>query len=246
MKSDQTMQAATDLIAALAKSDTPEQAALIGDRLLLSWWRLLEEGKLIEADTALAAFQRKSGHHPLGQKMDELTLAMAVSGEVKAQLAARGVPKKMDLATLERAASAFAGWPAWAMAPEGRMLHARALLACGQLPAAQAVIARLSREPYPQDWRLMAMLEAGTAEGVDTVLRSRRHAEAVYVTDRGRIDGKLDEDCWKKGEWFDLKPWNSPPASGVPFPPPASGGPISPPVIHGGPTTPSLPRRRSA
>lgn len=194
----QTYAAASDLVAALETAETPDAAALLADRLLLAWRRLLAEGKLIEADRVLAALLRKGRHHPLSQKMDVLALAASVSREWQAQLRGRGRPEPMKVERLRRAGAGFARWAAWSLAPAGRMLHAKVLVATGQLPAARKVLARLSREPYDDAWRRCALLELATPATADQALLGRRRAVAAAVAQRGRMDGRLEEDCWRR------------------------------------------------
>ncbi len=201
---DQTHAAATDLIAQLERSETPESAALVADRLLLSWWRLLAEGKLIEADLVMARFLKNGKHHPLYRKMNVLALAAAASAECKAQLRARGRPEPMKIETLARAAKSFAGWPAWSLSPAGRILHAKALFAAGQLPQARKIVGKLSREPYGPHWRRCALLELGGAESADAALRGRRRVEAAFAAERGRFDGLLTETSWRQARSFAL------------------------------------------
>jgi photosystem II stability/assembly factor-like uncharacterized protein len=199
-----TYAAATDLIGQLERARTPEPAALAADRLLLIWWRLLEEGKLIQADLVMARFLKAGRHHPLYRKMNVLALAAAASAECKAQLRARGRPEPMGIETLQRAANALAGWPTWCLSPPGRMLHAKALLAAGQLPQARKIVSALSREPYEPHWRRCALLELGGAASADAALRGRRRAVAAFVAERGRLDGRLTEAAWQQARVFPL------------------------------------------
>lgn len=208
-----TYSAVAPLTAALKAAETPDAAALAADRLLLTWHRLLDEGRLIEADHVLAAFAKGGKHHPLSQKMDVLALALAASGECKAQLRALGLPADRKPAVLEKAVAGFAAWPAWSLGPAGQMLHAKALAATGQLVGARKVLARLAREPYPAHWRRCAMLELGSGELVDAALRGRRRTTAELVAERGRLDGRLDEQSWRQAPRLRL---------GVPY---GAGGP---------------------
>ena len=203
---DRTYTAATDLMAQLDRKDLPAPAALLADRLLLCWWRLLAEGKLIEADRVLTCLLRTGKHHGLYPKMNVLALAAATSAEWKAQLRARGLPEPVKLQVLERAAGGFAGWPAWSLSAAGRMLHAKALLAAGKLPEARAVLGKLAREPYELPWRRCAMLELNEPETREEALRGRRRAVAAFVAERGKLDGLLTEAAWKQARGFALRP----------------------------------------
>jgi hypothetical protein len=167
---------------------------------------------------------QKSRHHPLGQKLDVLALAAAASSEWQAQLRARGLPETLKLERLQRAVGGFAAWAAWSLAPAGRMLHAKLLAATGQLPAAQNVLRRLAREPYPDAWRRCAMLELAAPEGADEALLGRRQAVAAFVAEAGRLDGRLEERSWRQQERLLLRPQRAAGAAGATS---RDGGPAS-------------------
>jgi len=202
---NQTYAATVDVIAAFNSAGSPESTALAADRLMLCWWRLLAEGRLVEADEALAVLLAKDNHHPLGGKLRVLALAKEASGEWRAQLRGRGLGRAMKPGALQAAVTAFAReWP-WSLTPDGQMLLARGLAATGQAPAARKVLGLLSQAPQPAHWRRCALLELGPA-AADAALRGRRHVAAAYVTERGRFDGRLDEACWTTSRPWALRP----------------------------------------
>jgi len=194
----QIYSAATDLIAQLSRDPAADGAALLADRLLLCWWRLFDEGKLVEADTVMTKFITLGKSHPRYESISLLVLATAASGEYQAQLATRGRAKPMKLATLERAATGLSRWPVWSLWAPGRMLHAKALAAAGQLPQARSVLAGLSREPYAWPWRRCALLELNEPATLETALQGRRRLAAAFVTEAGRLDGALTEAAWNR------------------------------------------------
>ena len=151
--------AASDLVAALEKNQDPNHATIASDRLVLAWLRLLQDGKLIQADTVQFALMKKSRHHPLGQKLDVIGLATTVSSEWQAQLRRLGLPNKLPTKKLERAVEGYARMPAWALTPAGRMLLARAMLAAGKLPQAKRELRQLAQVPSD---RLAELRHAGT------------------------------------------------------------------------------------
>ena len=202
----QTYRAADDVIGMMKQAGSPESAALAADRLLLCWRQLLAEGKLIEADHALAAFGAHGGPHPLSERLAAVALAAAVSAEWRAQVRAHGLPADRKVEHTQAAVAAFSRRPAWALAPEGLMLYAKALAGMGFAPPAARALRQLSREPYPIEWRRCALLELASAETTEEALRGRRRATAKFIAERGRFDGRLDEACWKAAPVLDLRP----------------------------------------
>jgi len=202
----QTHTAAVDIASALADANSEASAVLAADRLLLAWWRLLEEGSLTQADQALSVFLRKGRYHPLSQRFDVLALATAVSQEWRIQLRRHGLPTRMKLQTLQKAVAGYAEWAAWSLTPAGRLLHGKALAATGQLPAAKAVYRKLAAEAYPLPWRRCAMLELGSREMLEAAVRDRPHAAARFVAEPARFDGRLDEPAWAKARLIPLQP----------------------------------------
>ncbi len=200
-----TGSALPELRAALADANTPDELALASDRLLLCWHRLMSEGKLIEADTALAAFAAKGSPHPLGQRMDVLAMAAAASSQWKAQLRAAGRPEGIDPERLQAAASGFSRWPAWALSPAGRMLHAHVLAAAGRAPQAAKVLRSLAGGTYDEPWRQCALLEMGDVGRLEEALRGRTRILAPVVAEPGRLDGELDEPCWQAARAHPLR-----------------------------------------
>jgi len=198
--------AAVELADVLEKTRDPNDAAIAADRLLLAWLKLLRDGKLIQADAAQLALMKKGRAHPLGQKLDVINLASAVSSEWQAQLLRLGRPNRLTTETIERAADAYGQMPAWALMPEGRMLLVRSLLAAGKLPRARQELGQLSAEPYPIAWRRCAMLElGGSDEIVQEALKGRVTVTAALSTERGKFDGQLDDACWSKIEPLELR-----------------------------------------
>ena len=197
--------AAVELADVLEKTKDPNDAAIAADRLLLAWMKLMRDGKLIQADAAQLALMKKSRAHPLGQKLDVISLAAAVSSEWQAQLLRLGRPNKLPTETLERAAEAYGLMPAWALTSEGRMLLIRSLLAAGKLPQAQRELGQLSAGPYPIEWRRLAMLElGGSAELVEEAIKDRVIATAALSAEQGKFDGRLNDACWGKIEPLEL------------------------------------------
>lgn len=189
--------AATNLVASLTNTRDPNNAAIAADRVVLAWQRLLQDGKLIQADAVQFALMKKAKHHPLGQKLDVIALATTVSSEWQAQLRRAGLPNRLPTKTLERAVEGYARMPAWALTPAGRMLLIRAMLAAGKLPQAKRELRQLAAKPHPIAWRACALLELGdSAENVQAALENRTTATALAATEPGKFDGKLDETCW--------------------------------------------------
>jgi hypothetical protein len=198
--------AATELAAVLDETQDPNDATIAADRLLLAWLKLLRDGKLIQADAAQRALMKKGRAHPLGQKLDVICLASAISSEWQAQLLRLGRPNRLPTEAIERAAEAYGRMPAWALTPEGRMLLIRSLLAAGKLPQAQRELGQLSAEPYPIAWRRCAMLElGGSAEIVQEALKDRVTATATLSAEPGKFDGRLDDACWSQVQPLELR-----------------------------------------
>jgi len=215
----QTYQAAAGIVRAMRNAGSPQSATLAADRLLLCWRQLLAEGRLIEADHTLAAFLEGSAPHPLRDRIAAAALAMAISCEWQAQLRARGRPHPTDLDRRHRALAAFGRRKAWSEAPEGRMLYAKGLAAAGLAPRAVPVFRALAQAPYPPAWRRCALLELvrpGSTVSAGQALRDRRCVAAAPVTEAGRFDGRLEEDCWKKAEAIVLRPGGPGEPGGVP------------------------------
>lgn len=209
--------AATELVAALKKAQDPNDAAIASDRVLLAWLRLLQDGKLIQADAVQFALMKKAGHHPLRQKLDVISLATTVSWEWQAQLSRLGLPNSLPTETLERAAEGYARMPAWALTPEGRMLLVRALLAAGKLPQAKRELRQLAAKPYPIAWQRCALLELGdSAEVIQAALKGRTTVSALLTTDRGKFDGRLDEPCWTQAQPIPLRTFSPSKAESAP------------------------------
>jgi len=198
--------AASELVAALEKARDPNDAAIAADRLLLAWLRLLQDGKLIQADAVQHVLMKKAAHHPLRRKLDVVSLASAISSEWQAQLRRLGLPNNLSTETLERAAKRYARMPAWALTPDGRMLLVRALLAAGKLPQAKRELRQLADKPYPPAWRRCALLElGGSDEVIQAALKGRTTATALLTTERGKFDGRLNEKCWTEAKPIPLR-----------------------------------------
>jgi len=198
--------AAIALAAVLDKTQDPNDATIAADRLLLAWLKLLRDGKLIQADAAQLALMKKGRAHPLGQKLDVISLASAISSEWQAQLLRLGRPNRLTTEAIERAAEAYGRMPAWALTPEGRMLLIRAMLAAGKLPQAQRELGQLSAEPYPIAWRRCAMLElGGSSEIIQEALRDRITVTATLSAEAGKFDGRLDDACWSRTQPLELR-----------------------------------------
>jgi len=185
-----TTVAATQLAAtAEQQKDDP----LAADRLLLAWWRLMAEGRLMHADAALDAFVKFGRGHPLYRRFNVLALALKGSGEFAAQRRTHVPRVRPGTSDLNSAAKRFASWSHWSETPAGRMLRAKVLAAGGRGPEAREVLKKLAAAPYGPDWRTCAAVELSrdlSAAG------ARRVVTARAISAEGKFDGLLDEPFW--------------------------------------------------
>ena len=194
---DRIATALDPLAAAARKANDPAAAVLAADRALLVWGRLLQQGRLVQAEQALDLFLDLAPQHPLHQRMAAIALARDFSAEWGAQRAQQAPPVGRQ-SRLQEAIKRFAASQAWSTMASGRMLHAKALASSGREPAANDVYNLLAAEPYPADWRQCARAEAGLPVPLDTHQEKRRGIAAQNVSEPGNLDGRLDEPFWQR------------------------------------------------
>jgi len=203
---DQTPLAAADLTTTMDKTADANVAALAADRLLLATWRLMEEGKIVEADAALRDFALKGRPHPLARQAELTALAAGVSAEWEAQLRVRGRPRRLTRDALVRAAGALEQAPLWAQEADVRVLRAHVLAAAGDAPAAGKLLEGIVEgAAYGGDWLAFAVTEAGRGVPLDVPVPMRRRAIAESVSEAGRLDGALDEKAWREAPQLALE-----------------------------------------
>jgi photosystem II stability/assembly factor-like uncharacterized protein len=193
----ETHAAAIGLAATLDKTDDPNMQALATDRLLLASRRLMEEGRLLEADAALRAVVRRSRPHGMARRAELTALAAAASSEWQTQLRRQGVPERLAPDTLTKAAGGLDRFPAWAGEAEVRVLQARALAAGGDAVEPEKIFEALAGPAFAEVWRVMALSELGRAAPAGVPLPERPSAIAATTAEAGRLDGALDEAVWR-------------------------------------------------
>ncbi|MCK4602024.1 MAG: hypothetical protein KAU28_06135, partial [Phycisphaerae bacterium] len=198
-----TVATALEQLADAAKeySDDP----LAADRLLLGWFRLLEEGRLHQADQALNQFFQLGQKHPLYQQIGVLALATSASGEWTAQYRMQGPPQKDFRTAFPGAVKRFAALRPWSTTAAGRVLHAKALAATGRSAEALEILKKLASGPYEPHWRALARLELGERPSPGEVEHETTRAAAKFTGVRGNIDGRLNEPFWKAAPQAALK-----------------------------------------
>ena len=212
--------AATDLAGALAKTNDPDDTAIAEDRLLLAWDKFLADGKLVQAEYIRRTIMTKAMAHPLGEKLEVLNIAAALSSEYQAQLRRQGRPEEMSAKDFAANVDAFSHVPAWTFTPSGRMLLANALRAIGKPDDARRQMGILAAEPYPLAWRRCAITELGRSDAVSAkVLKGRPVVAASLATEPGKFDGRLDDACWTTVVPIPLRPVA--PETPTPRPPPS-------------------------
>jgi photosystem II stability/assembly factor-like uncharacterized protein len=203
---DRIMTALPDLLRAAAEKpkDGFDPSLAAADRILLTWRRLCEQGRIVQATQARDEFLRVGKSHPLYRMMNVRTLATTCSTEYNAQRV-RVTPdvSPMDAAA-GRAAKKFASWHPWADDGPGRMLLTRTILATAspnEIPRARAralkVLGAMIRGSYPDVWRQRAAFESDCLHHRPYKTVGRIGLVAPIVTQPGDIDGRLDEDAWK-------------------------------------------------
>ncbi len=169
---------------------------LPADRMAMLWERLRRTGKLAEADAARNAFLQAGGDHPLHDRIGMLSLSEWVSSEWQAAAQRDGVPVRRDLTHIRAAAKTFDDWPAWNTTAPGRLLHARALAVTGRRLESGQALKALAEPPYPPAWKKLAVTELSLMVPAGGANWSRPILSAPLVTERGQLDGKLNERFW--------------------------------------------------
>jgi hypothetical protein len=188
-----------------ASSADPAAAALAADRLAMVWWRLVEEGKLVQARQAMDAYLQVGQNHPLFPQMSAWALAAAESSEWNAQASLLGPQPPLKPSDVKAQVQKLAGQAAWGAAASGRMLLAHALAAGGYQADAQEVLRRLAASACDPAWQRAAFLELSLLDPMQTPREDRLPVPAPAVSEPGKIDGVLDEPCWAKGKWVSLQ-----------------------------------------
>lgn len=203
---DRIMTAMPELLKAAGEKgkDGVDPSRLAADGMLLTWWRLCEQGQMIHAIQARDEFLRVGKSHPLYRMMNVQTLATTCSAEYNAQrMRVSPDVSPMDAAAA-RAAKKFATWHPWADDGPGRMLLTRTILTTA-LPAeaqpaslrAQKVLSQMVRGAYPDVWRRLAVFEVECLNNRPYRPVGRNVLIAPLATQPGKIDGLLNEEIWK-------------------------------------------------
>jgi hypothetical protein len=187
-------------LAATARSDeAPLQlATLAADRILLTWIKLLQQGKYLSAEQARDMFLEVGSGHPLFARANVLALATGCSAEYAAQARARSAQWSRPDKKLAAGAQAFARWDTWSQTPSGRILQAHAMRTVGKYTSASNAVAELRGPGYSTAWQRLAKRESVLAQGRSVPEeKGMTHLAAPLVHERGKIDGALSERCWQ-------------------------------------------------
>jgi len=196
----------TAAIPAFAKAaDDAETAVLAADRAILGWWSLSQAGRLPDAQALLAVALRHGQKHPLYQRVGVTAMAVSASAEWHALAAGADRAPRLSPQAAGAVADQLARWPAWAVTPEGRVLHSRLLSAAGRDNDARLALRKLADgDQYPRDWRDFARAELAVMAGATANADLPRSAHAVEAKADLRLDGRLDEEFWKRAFTYRL------------------------------------------
>ncbi len=179
---------------------------LAADRLMLAWWRLMQEGDLVRARQARDLFLRHGSGHPMIARGLALTLALEGSAEwatlPREAHAPDGVSKPLRV---DRAAEMLQAKPGWGDDPGVRVIMASALASRNQGPAARKWIESVKDGAFDPRWTSYAAELLG-ASAEDVRVQPRRSVEAHAMAKAGTLDGKLDETFWSAAKPLTLQP----------------------------------------
>ncbi len=187
-------------LAPLAAAARKREDALAADRLLLLWGALLDGGELTAARQARDVFLRHGQTHPMFRRINVMALAETGSVEWRTHAAALGPNQSISTAQLPAALKVLRDWDPWTDWAPGRLLLGRLLGVTGQGPAGLEQLSALTRAPYALDWRRFAAGELALLTGRGRQRDARTTLAPTLVTERGKLDGRLDEPCWAKAK----------------------------------------------
>ncbi|MCD4824898.1 MAG: hypothetical protein K8S55_09835 [Phycisphaerae bacterium] len=174
------------------------------DRLLLVWWRLNEQGKLIQARQARDAFLRLGKSHPLHRQAGVTTLVTMCSAEYQRAWQRLGPNQSLDAKAVTRAAKKFRTLYPWPDTPAGQMLLGHGLQVTGKKSQAREVFARLSTAAVPRIWQRAARFRQDQLHGSPPETKGLTRAVTVCLNQPVKIDGHLDEPFWKRLKQYPL------------------------------------------
>jgi hypothetical protein len=200
--------------------------------LYLLFARLLAQGELTAAADVNRALLAHGRAHPLFERINVASAAMAASSEWQMAIArvrrpaVAGRPKPLTYrAVLNRLREPR--WRAWVADEPGTMLMAKGNALIGDLEAARAAYGRLAAFTPDEGWRGLAETElAALTEPAQAVAAGEGTVVAPAVGEVS-VDGRLDEGFWRRSPAVRLAPGagegRGPIPAGVRFAAPGSG-----------------------
>ncbi|MFP4053017.1 MAG: YCF48-related protein [Phycisphaerae bacterium] len=179
------------------------------DRMLLACLQLRSEGNVPLAAEARKYALSLDASHPLKARLNVLTLSTLVSAEYRALLRNEGNPMLDLRRVLPAIVKRFDTWGEWNAYPAGAYLHANALLASGRQIEGLRKLKSLkpARNDTGDDRPIkdLAALRYALLNPQTVPDLPEYAASARMIRTRGKIDGRLDDACWKRSRTYLLK-----------------------------------------